>query len=652
MIVVAIVLAALAGGSLVTYAWDDESPLTIRLAMGACLGLVALGLIGFAIASIFGFTPGSLAIAAIAAASPLLLLMRRPWRAAVAADVQRAGCRLREAMTGHARPAVTNAVLVLTAFIPLTLIFSGAMYTAADGVYTSIFVNRNDLPLHIAIIQGFLDGGNFPPQHPEFAGARLTYPFLADFIAAQFALAGLTIERAILVENLIIVLALLVLLHWWARTLTGSQAAARFAVVIVLAGSGLGWLMMLRDSYASGSTFLAYLSRLPWDYTINTNDLQWGNLTTTMLVTQRSIMLGVPLFAIACTWLWRAVQDETDDRRRLRLMAGAGIVVGLLPLAHPHTFGVVGGSAALLCILFPQRQWATFFVAAVLLAVPQLWWASRGSMVDNTNFVSWHLGWTNKSDAIWWFWFKNTGIFIPLLGLMLCAGRRLGVAPPMLLRFYAPFLIWFIVPQLMRLAPRAQGNLKVLVYWYIASAPLVALLLAWLWHRGRVFRLASIGIVLSLTLATGLDAWRILSGAGTVRVFDARSVAFARLVQQATPPGAVIAHAPTTKHPVFLTGRLSLLGNLRHVRSHGLNYRERQADVRRIYAGAPDAAALLEHYDVDYVVVGPAERIGLPVNDNFLQRYPVVAEAGGLRLYQITSPDPRAVSKASMRGGR
>jgi hypothetical protein len=538
-----------------------------------------------------------------------------------------------------------NAALFVALFVPLALVFWRAIFTTPDGLFTGVYANRNDLPLHIAIVRGFADGGNFPPQHPEFAGARLTYPFLVDFIAAQLTLAGLSLVHAFALQNVVLLAALIVLLYRWALTLTDSQTAARLTPLLVLAGSGVGWLMMVREYHGGQVDALTFLFQLPRDYTVNTNGLRWGNITTTMLVSQRSFLLGLPLFLMVTMWWWQALSEEEELPRARRCMLAAAVAAGLLPLTHAHTFIVVMGIAGALALLFPRwHLWLSFSAVALLVAVPQLAWISRGSMIDGRSFVGWHFGWSKGDASLWWFWFKNTGLFIPLLAAALAMRGRWRLVSPTLLRFYAPFLLCFIVPQLVKLAPRVSGNIKVLIYWYIASVPIVALLLAALWRRGAMARATAAALAMSLTLATALDAWRIVSGASTVRVFDASGVAFADAVRRATPPDAVILHAPTRNHPVFLTGRLSVLGNISHVTSHGLDHTEREAWLRRIYAGGPGAMDLLSDLAIDYVVLGPQERRELAVNDRFVEQFPLVSAQGGYSLYRIT-PAPTASAK-------
>jgi hypothetical protein len=139
-------------------------------------------------------------------------------------------------------------------------------------------------------------------------------------------------------------------------------------------------------------------------------------------------------------------------------------------------------------------------------------------------------------------------------------------------------------------------------------------------------------------LAGSLDVWRVLSGQTVYGEFDADGVAMAAAIARETPPRALILHAPTWNPPVFLTGRQSLLGYPGHVWSRGLEYAPREADIKLIYAGGPEAAPLLSSHGVEYVLVSPLERSYTTVNDGFFGRFTEVASAGDYRLYQVGTP--------------
>ncbi len=69
--------------------------------------------------------------------------------------------------------------------------------------------------------------------------------------------------------------------------------------------------------------------------------------------------------------------------------------------------------------------------------------------------------------------------------------------------------------------------------------------------------------------------------------------------------------------------------------SRGLDYSERSADIQRIYTGAPEAEALLQKYNVDYVLVGPMEHASFKVDEQFWSKYKTLSQAGAYRVYQI-----------------
>ena len=100
----------------------------------------------------------------------------------------------------------------------------------------------------------------------------------------------------------------------------------------------------------------------------------------------------------------------------LRRMIGAGFIAGLLPLAHAHTFVVLMVVGACLALIFPRwRLWFAFFAVASVLALPQMWWATRASAVRAGSFFEWTYGWEHGQQNVWWFWLNNTGLFIPAL---------------------------------------------------------------------------------------------------------------------------------------------------------------------------------------------------------------------------------------------
>ena len=61
-------------GTVATYLYDENASLGARLCAGAALGLAALGLIGFVVASLVGLSGAAVLFSAVICCSPLALL--------------------------------------------------------------------------------------------------------------------------------------------------------------------------------------------------------------------------------------------------------------------------------------------------------------------------------------------------------------------------------------------------------------------------------------------------------------------------------------------------------------------------------------------------------------------------------------------------
>jgi hypothetical protein len=755
-------LAAIAGATVLTYVYDHAAPLWPRLCAGVCVGFALLGLSGFVLASLAGMTPAALALSGVACASPLLLLLRGGRRARLAADVREAAGDLRRALALDRRGEAGTLAFYLAAALVFWLVFANVMYRTPAGIFTGVDTNIGDLPFHLAVITGFAYGENFPPQHPEFAGVRFTYPFIADFVTAMFVRAGAGVEGSMFWQNFAMMMSLVGLLHRWALKLTRASGAALLVPALVLLSGGFGWTEFVGEVWSGGRGFFETLGALEHDYTIMGHiGYRWGNAVTALFVTQRGLLLGLSLALVVWTLWWEAsgkakgkgqkakggseeaalsaagvegrsgggkkkikgkavkrhaaqeasprnagLEDEAaaDSTFAFCLlpfaftpMLAAGVVAGLLPLVHAHSFVVMmlmGACLALMqgaCVLLKGREaegveagavawarvwavwrpWVAFAAAASALALPQMLWATRDSGARAGQFFGWEFGWDHGTSNVAWFWLKNTAVFIPLLVVAVVVwargrgrsaehdaerdsrksghgrrGRREKVTAdgPLLsdklLFFYAPFVLCFVVPNVYKLSPWVWDNIKVLFYWWVASAPLVALVLARLWRRGGAWRVLTVALLLVQTAAGGLDVWRAASGSVERREFDAAGVRFAEVVRRETGPRSLILHAPTYNDPVYLTGRRTFLGYPGHVWSHGLDYTEREAALKQIYAGNTNAPALVEREGIEYVVVGPLEReemtkYGVALNESFfVNKYRKVGEAGGYRLYK------------------
>lgn len=633
-----ITLLAAATGTWLTCLVVETASLRARVWVGAAFGIALLAWIGFLSSLAFGLNAFSIGLTvAILLASFAAVFGRIPYR------------KFRAGLSDEKLDVFSFIYYSLWTAL-LTWLFCRVVMFYPDGLHTAPANNFGDLPFHFGVITSFAYGENLPPQNPIFAGMKFTYPFLIDFLTAFFIRCGAGWQAAFFVENLALSLSLVGLIDLMTRRITSSRAAGLIAPVIFLFNGGFGFVNFFQqisaffsDPQTAKLGLIHFLTNLPNAYTMNADllwgeskiPLRWGNVFTTLLIPQRSMLFGLPLVALILLLWWMAVGETNGGGKgspRRRYLFAAGILTGLLPMLHAHGFFSVAIASVPMALLFLSVDWLAFFVPVGVLAAPQALYLS-GTQVRNELFKP-HAWWEAGESNPLLFWAANAGLFILLLIAALLI-RRLVAGKQM--TFYLPFVWWFIVPNVVLLAPWPWDNIKMLVYWSLASCAFVAMALAALFtHRFFVLKVLAAVLLVALTLSGALDVTRALSPVENVPLFGQAELEVAATIRQRTTPRAIILHAPIHNSVVALTGRQSVMGYPGHLWTHGIDYGQRETQVKNIYRGGIESARLLAMLKIDYVIIGPVELSQLTVDEEFFaQSYPLVINQAGYKIYQI-----------------
>jgi hypothetical protein len=660
LFVICISLLAVANGALLTLPVIEKIHASTRIAIGSVFGIAALSWVAFLTALPMGLNATSISVTVAIFAIGLAVQVRFIGRGRIAAALRQGGLSM-----GGGVYYVAWAALLAWLFLRVVMFYPGGMRTAPAN-------NYGDLPFHFSVITSFAYGENLPPQNPIFAGLKFTYPFLIDFLTAFFIRCGADWRSAFFVENLALALALVRLIEALTLKMFNNIVAARIAPVVFLFNGGLGFINFFREFGAQSGGLLNFLSHLPKTYTMNAElalasgavPLRWGNVFTTLLIPQRSMLFGLPFVTMIIGLWWMAVEERARDgatgrrgdgatggndpnspRRpvapspRRRYLFAAGILAGMLPMLHSHGFFSVVIAGALMVVLFRSWDWIAFFAPMAALAAPQAWYLS-GTQIRTQLFKPLDKWWEAGDANPLLFWMVNAGILILLLIAALLV-RKITSSRQAL--FYSPFALWFFIPNLVALAPWTWDNIKVLVYWSLASAPFVAAALAYLFtRRFIVVRGLAAALLIGLTFSGALDVTRALSPAENVEVFGQAELEVAALLREKTPPRALILHAPIHNSVVALSGRRSAMGYPGHLWTHGLDYAQRELDVKAIYKGGAQMTEPLSRLGVDYVIIGPAERAELGADETYFGNlYPVAIDHAGYRVYQVKRAEDR-----------
>lgn len=657
MLISLILMAVISfGGLCLTYLVSRDRTLMWRAAAGCVIGSAIYGVLLFVIGSILGGGMAMSVVAALITLAPALLLLNKDVKKKFDREVDSAKGRFQNT---NGRKVASAAYFI--GFALLFYLFFDRAYIEVNGaIHTGGSQNYGDLPYHIGAITSFTEGNNFPPQNPSYAGAKFTYPFVADLISAGFVMVGATMRSSFLVPNVAWAYSLLIVLATFFTDLTGSKRAGRIGAALLFLSGGLGFAWFLNDYWQSGRGFFESLNKLTRDYTIN-DAFRWGNSMVVLFMTQRSLLLGMPITVVVLGWLWRVFSisdDELDSSSTVGLKIPyvplmVGALAGLLPLVHLHSLAVLFVVTGVLLIARFDRVkvWLAFGAGVCITALPVLFWLMSGTATDAVQFFAWKFGWDSRGENIVWFWIKNTGIVFPLIaaGIALIVLKLRSLTTPdadekttsesqrlrRLLIFYIPFAAFFIICNVAKLAPWEWDNIKVLIYWFVGSIPFIVIAIEKLLDAGRAGFAAGVLAVVVLTASGSLDVWRTVTGNVDMRIFEPEAVRIASQIIQRTDQKAVIVNAPTFKSAIVLSGRPSLMRYSGHLNSHGINYFEREADVKQIYQSSAVSDTLLKKYDVDYVLVSPDETSTMNVNQANFAKYPVVAEAGQFKLYKV-----------------
>lgn len=645
MILAALVLllATALGAALLTLL-DGELGLVERVAGGLVLGTALLTWVTFGIALVVGLAAWLVVLLAlIGAAAGAVLLGRRGAHRAMLATLRDGGA-LRESASRERWPLV----LLVGAFVLALLVYNGLVSVTPDGVITGIITdNWSSLPTSLGLIASFAWGGNLPPDNPVLAGVRLSYHFLTDFAAAMLVQLGLDLFTAVFAQTMLLVTATLVIVYAFARRVGGQPGAAVLAVGLVLAAGGLGFMYFFQDAAGRPGAWWEIFLGLPRQYThMGPELIRWGAPLVNHAIPDRSLLYGIPLAVLAFHLGWVGVTGGG----RLPLAAAGGLA-GILPLFSVHAFLAVLAVAVPLAALFRMKAWAWFFGAAGVLALPELLWLAPAGMPilgDLADLLPWQapatawaslaltdLTWSGSLFNLVWWWFKNLGLFPVVLGFVL-ASRTL---PRPARLFTASFLACVVVRLLFTLRPTDWEANRMLIFWLVGSAPLMAVFLVGLFGCGHGFhRLTTTAAIVSLLLSGALDLWRAATpGLVVLSEFDADGLALGRYLRGNTPAGAAVLAVAQHNSPVLLSGRPLVLGHLGFFYAWGLrNIDVRQREVATIFRGEADAPRLLAQHRIRYAVIGPAEVEHAKANVPFFEAtLDKVADVGRYRVFRV-----------------
>lgn len=324
-----------------------------------------------------------------------------------------------------------------------------------------------------------------------------------------------------------------------------------------------------------------------------------------------------------------------------RQLITIGFLLGILPLWHMHTFLFFAVGIGVWYALLTPQGWVdtlpwgegtkqlfnklfplfTIYGIAFLLSLPVFLWFSK--QVSSDSFIHFTTGWLDSKTNPALFWFKNTGLLIPLAafgifkslrhpGVPHLGGDRLN--PPaggeshgsrevkqIYWRFFLPALIIFFLANLVVFQPWDWDNIKLFSWVFLFFSIPAGYGLARLFSSSPPIRLIGLICLISLTLSGTLSLIHIAKGEFTI--YDDADIELATWVKANTKPTDTFLIDPWPNHPIpGLSGRSVYLGYPGHLWVHGISYGEREGQVKKILTGDLSLVDQLET-PISYILI-------------------------------------------------
>jgi len=536
-------------------------------------------------------------------------------------------------------------ILSFTFGVFLTVLFSQMLQLKPGGLYAGHVHVWGDWSLHIAManIFAYKQPAHWLINHPYFGGGRLTYGFLTNLISGLLIRAGWSIPDAFLLPSIGYCFLLLAGMYLVYYQILSSKNLALTAISLFFLSSGPGFLRIWQKWWSHPT--LAFLLFPDKDYS-RLEQYQWlaGNFVNGMLIPQRAFLLGMTMavWSLAILlYVFRHPPIKLIERPRNQwLLVGAGLLAGLLPIVHMHSFMALVMIGGLTCLgeIKRWREWFFYvFSAGLLSTILYLKFINGG--IQNPHFMQLMIGWTAPHNLWAWLkmWWQIWGIFVPLsgVGLWLIKNR-----PGRIKLFYASFWLIFLLGNLILFQPIQWDNSKLFMWTYFGWCGLVALVLQWLQRKKWWGKILGIGLFLTLTLTGTFELMRLTHiEQNSVLMAPASEMKMGEFLRQHTDEQAMFLTNASHNHPVSLWGaRPILLGYPAWAWNFGFLYEKRLADMRQMYAGNGAGLALLKKYQVDYVAIGPGELADMQANEDFYsQRFPALYVDQVYRIYDVRS---------------
>jgi hypothetical protein len=512
-------------------------------------------------------------------------------------------------------------------FFTIAFVFSWILFSSTfdyDLKSHEIKITRfiwSDFGFHIPLIRSFSFGNNLSLEHPLYAHEIVRYHFMFDFMVGILERMGIPLDYALNIPSALSYTCLIVLIYYFSKRLFfGSRFVGFVSVLLFLFNSSLSFVEFLKkyppksieNLIESWWNLPEYVAFGPWDGNIISAFWNWN-----IYINQRHLAFGFALVLLVLIhYIDEHINKEIDTGYFRK--AFIGLITGLLVLWHGQAFICLYGFLWLFILLFPERKKSLLVIfVATLIALPQILWLQQSSPNFESHFsispgylVVSHLipidfmpyGVLNRGMSyiisFIRYWIFNLGLsfFTISFSFFLVDRQRKKI--------FLMFLTSFIIGNLLRFSPDMPGNHKFFNLWLILSNGFTAYLLYRLFCLGRGARIATVVLLLFLTVSGLVDAIPIKND-GTIVYQDVEMQPLAKWALENTDTSAVFLTTFRIYNPVSFAGRRTMQGWPYFAWGAGFNTLNREVIGKKIYQtnSKEELCSLLKENRIDFIEI-------------------------------------------------
>ena len=547
-------------------------------------------------------------------------------------------------------------VFVLFSAVLIFLVLQ-SFIVRSDGAVSISRGASVDAPYHLAQIMRIGYTARLDFEEPNFAGEFIRYPFFINLVSGVLLKFGSSLGSAFHMPLIFLILSCVYFLITFFLFLKLGKFLTFFGVLGTLFGSSLGYIAYLRHIHEATLPIrngVAYPMQ----------NISYPGMIPGFLIVQRPFLLGFSLFLIGCILFFRAI--HTKNPRPFFL---AGIMLGLLPFSHSHSFiafGIVVGSGILYLwflkndLFYDSVRYLIF--PSFFIAIPQLASLILLPKFPAGSMVSLRLGWMSVPGQIggvvtqagggrvlpWFrFFLTNFGFLLALPVWVVARMKKPGenrVLPFVLL---SAILLW-VLPNILQFQVWDFDTNKFFAYAILFSLAAVGVIIESKMgiHKKVAVVLFVLAVISSVPSAI-IGTWKSAKTAekGRVVMFTAYEQALSFWIRANTSENAVILSSAaivdpeTIQNPVVVAaGRKATAGFMTWLYTHGIDFAERTQSVASYFKEPGRAEEFLKDVPADYVIIDPYIRRKYPgFEDGILgDGDKPVFISGNLSLYRVS----------------